>query len=179
MLCLADRGLTAHPLFLAAAASGAALLWRAKSNAVLPVLGRLPDGSYLSELVASPDKHRRADVLPGRVVDYGISKDGRAAAKGTTYRLITNILDPADELAALYAERWELESLFDELKTHQRGPRLILRSRPRRHLPRNLGLRLRALRPTGVDPRRRPGQPRPRQEQLHQSAPPDAASGPA
>ena len=36
---------------------------------------------------------------------------------------------PADELAALYAQRWEIESIFDELKTHQRGPRVVLRSR--------------------------------------------------
>jgi len=36
---------------------------------------------------------------------------------------------PADELAALSAQRWEIESIFDELNTHQRGPRLILRSR--------------------------------------------------
>jgi hypothetical protein len=47
--------------------------------------------------------------------------------------LLTTILDPAqapaDELAALYAQRWEVESIFDELKTHQRGPRVILRSR--------------------------------------------------
>src|SRR5450756_1737516 len=59
MLCLADRGFTAHPLFSAAASTGAALLWRAKNNAVLPVLERLPDGSFRSELVATPDKNRR------------------------------------------------------------------------------------------------------------------------
>src|SRR5674476_381213 len=46
MLCLADRGFTAHPLFSAAAATGAALLWRAKNNAALPVLEPLPDGSF-------------------------------------------------------------------------------------------------------------------------------------
>ena len=49
------------------------------------------------------------------------------------YRLITTILDPdqapAEELAALYPERWELESALDELKTHQRGPRVVLRSK--------------------------------------------------
>ncbi|MBC7593125.1 MAG: hypothetical protein H7288_04175 [Kineosporiaceae bacterium] len=45
MLCLADRGFTAHPLFSAAAATGAALLWRAKSNASFPVLERFDDGS--------------------------------------------------------------------------------------------------------------------------------------
>ena len=54
MLVLADRGFTAHPLFAAAAETGADLLWRAKNNAVLPVLERLPDGSSRSELVATP-----------------------------------------------------------------------------------------------------------------------------
>jgi hypothetical protein len=33
------------------------------------------------------------------------------------------------ELAALYPQRWELESALDELKTHQRGPRMVLRSK--------------------------------------------------
>jgi Insertion element 4 transposase N-terminal/Transposase DDE domain len=133
MLCLADRGFTAHPLFSAAAATGAALLWRAKNNAVLPELERLPDGSFLSELVATPDKYRREHVLPVRVIEYAIDDEGRPGATGTTYRLLTTILDPtaapASELAALYAQRWEIESIFDELKTHQRGPRVILRSR--------------------------------------------------
>ena len=133
MLCLADRGFTAHPLFSSAAATGAALLWRAKKNAVLPVLERLPDGSFLSELVASPDKYRREDVLLVRVVGYAIDDESRPGAIGTTYRLLTTILDPtqapADELATLYAQRWEIESIFDELKTHQRGPRVVLRSR--------------------------------------------------
>jgi len=133
MLCLADRGFTSHPLFSAAAATGAALLWRAKNIAVLPVLERLPDGSFRSELVATPDKNRREHVLPVRVIEYAIDDEGRPGATGTTYRLLTTILDPtaapADELAALYAQRWEIESIFDELKTHQRGPRVILRSR--------------------------------------------------
>jgi len=133
MLCLADRGFTAHPLFAAAAASGADLLWRAKSNAVLPVLERLSDGSFRSELVASTDKRQRQDVLTVRVIEYTLEDAGRPAAAGTTYRLLSTVLDPeaapADELAALYAQRWEIESIFDELKTHQRGPRTILRSR--------------------------------------------------
>lgn len=133
MLVLADRGFTAHPLFAAAAATGADLLWRAKSNAVLPVLERLPDGSFRSELVATPDKRIRANVQGVRVVEYAIDDPGRPDAKGTRYRLVTTITDPelapADELAVLYAQRWEIESVFDELKTHQRGPRVVLRSR--------------------------------------------------
>ena len=36
---------------------------------------------------------------------------------------------PAEELAALYQERWEIETAFDELKTHLRGARIVLRSK--------------------------------------------------
>ena len=36
---------------------------------------------------------------------------------------------PAAELAAAYAQRWEIELAFDELKTHQRGPEAVLRSK--------------------------------------------------
>lgn len=67
MLCMADRKFTGHPLFKAAAASGADLLWRARSNTVLPASERLPDGSFISELVAGTDIHRREDVIPVRV----------------------------------------------------------------------------------------------------------------
>ena len=49
------------------------------------------------------------------------------------YRLITTILDPlqapAKELAALYHERWEIETALDELKTHLRGAQIVLRSK--------------------------------------------------
>jgi hypothetical protein len=49
------------------------------------------------------------------------------------YRLVTTILDPlqapAEELAALYHERWEIENTFDELKTHLRGRQIVLRSK--------------------------------------------------
>ncbi|MER8003420.1 transposase [Streptomyces sp. NPDC095613] len=36
---------------------------------------------------------------------------------------------PAAELAALYAQRWEIEITLEEIKTHQGGPHLLLRSR--------------------------------------------------
>jgi IS4 transposase len=49
------------------------------------------------------------------------------------YRLLTSVLDearaPADELAALYHERWEIETAMDELKTHLRGSQIVLRSK--------------------------------------------------
>jgi hypothetical protein len=132
MLCLADRGFTAYPLWSVAAATGADLVWRAKGNAVLPVLARHPDGSYASELTAALDR-RREHPLPVRVVEYALEDPARSGAEDTRYRLVTTILDPgaapAPELAALYAQRWEIESALDELKTHQRGPRVVLRSR--------------------------------------------------
>ena len=65
-----------------------------------------------------------------RVVDYTID-DGRE--NPTSYRLFTTMLDPdevtAVDLAAAYTQRWEIEMAFDELKTHQRGPRTVLRSK--------------------------------------------------
>jgi hypothetical protein len=134
MLLLADRGFTSYELWLAAASAGAQLLWRASATFSLPVLELLPDGSYVSRLL--PGKGTRlhkagAGPVTVRVVEYTID-DGRAPPD-ERYRLITTLLDPgqapAAELAALYAQRWEFESALDEIKTHQRGAGLVLRSR--------------------------------------------------
>lgn len=131
MLCLADRGFYSFELWNEARATAAQLLWRTKSNHRLAVRERLSDGSYLSELFASSDR-QRDDGVPVRVVEYAIDDPGRPASD-TRYRLLTTILDPdrapADELAALYAQRWEFEGALDELKVHQRGPRVVLRSK--------------------------------------------------
>ena len=67
-----------------------------------------------------------------RVIPYTIDDPGRPQAE-PSYRLITTVLDPAlapaAELAALYEQRWEFETMLDELKTHQRGSRVVLRSK--------------------------------------------------
>ncbi|MFD3809362.1 IS4 family transposase [Streptomyces sp. NPDC058619] len=129
MLLLADRGFYGFELWQAARSTGADLLWRVKKNAVLPVLQRLPDGSYLSAIHADTDRKRRANPVAVRVIEYTLGPDG----DGDVYRLITTICDPgaapAADLAALYAQRWEIETTFDEIKTHQRGPKLVLRSK--------------------------------------------------
>jgi hypothetical protein len=133
MLLLADRGFRGFDLWRAAAATGAQLLWRAKSDMVLPVVTQLADGSYLSHIFASRDKNRHADPITVRVIEYTLDgpKNARTPAD-TVYRLVTSILDPeaapAIELAALYTQRWEIETTLDELKTHQGGRNLILRS---------------------------------------------------
>lgn len=134
-LALADRGLLAVELWRQAQASGAELLWRAKTGSTghaLPVDQALADGSWLSRLDAGG--HRRRDPrgpVTVRVLDYTI--DTPRPGQQQVYRLVTSILDPAQapaaELAALYHQRWELEGALDELKTHQRGPRAVLRSK--------------------------------------------------
>jgi hypothetical protein len=134
MLVLADRNFYSHGLWTEAAATGAQLLWRTKAGHVLPADERLADGSWLSHLRQfNPGRHRMTgtDVVV-RVIDYAVDDPGRPQAE-PRYRLITTILDPAAapaaELAALYPQRWEFETILDELKTHQRGPKVVLRSK--------------------------------------------------
>ena len=132
MVVLADRGFYSFELWNKARSSGAELLWRTKSNHNLAIRERLGDGSYLSELYEIVNYSRTGEGVPVRVVEYTLDDPGRPQAEAK-YRLITTILDPAaapaGELAALYAQRWEIESALDELKTHQRGPRMVLRSK--------------------------------------------------
>jgi hypothetical protein len=131
MLCLADRFFPGYQLWTAAAAGGADLLWRTRQNARLEVDRRLADGSYLSRLYASTsDRRNQRKAIVVRVIEYRL-KDIPDAEP--IYRLITTILDaekaPANELAALYHERWEIETSLDELKTHLRGAQIVLRSK--------------------------------------------------
>jgi len=131
-LLMADRGFAGLDQWRGASAGGADLLWRIKASAVLPVRRELPDGSYLSDIVAARDHRRRSDPTVVRVIEYTLDDPG-LPQHPAPYRLITTILDhqaaPARELAALYNERWEIETTLDELKTHQRGPAQVLRSR--------------------------------------------------
>ncbi|CAN5549355.1 IS4 family transposase [soil metagenome] len=131
MLLLADRGFFSYALWRKASVTGAGLLWRVRTGYGAPVpvhVADLADGSWLAHLRGSSDRH--SEPMLARVIDYTID-DGRE--NPATYRLFTTLLDPveapATELAAAYVQRWEIESTFDELKTHQRGPRVVLRSK--------------------------------------------------
>jgi len=130
MLVMADRNFYGFKLWQKACASGAKLLWRVKSNLGLPVQQELADGSYMSTVYDSDDRARRSGQQV-RVIDYTL-KDSATPVQDS-YRLVTNILDPeaapALELAALYHERWEIESVFDEFKTHMRSTSTVLRSK--------------------------------------------------
>lgn len=131
MLCLADRGFFGFEMWRQALATKAQLLWRIKKNAVLPCDERLADGSYLSRIYPSDkDRRHQTNAIRVRVIEYRL--DGVADAE-PIYRLVTSMLDPqpapAQELAALYHERWEIETALDELKTHLRGAKIVLRSK--------------------------------------------------
>lgn len=130
MLLLADRGFYSFKLWQIASATGAALLWRVSATLKLPQQEVLPDGSYLSIVYDSADTARKHGVTV-RVVEYEL--DGSATPTQDGYRLLTNVFDasraPAQELAALYHERWEIEGVFDEFKTHLRANSTVLRSK--------------------------------------------------
>ena len=147
-LLIADRGFCTWPDWQAAAATGAALLWRVKADLRLPVLELLPDGSYLSA-VARPALHDKArskliaaaragarldpaQAMHVRVIEYQVP--GRhGEGSGELIALITTITDPAAasarELAEAYCQRWEEETGNDQLKACLRGPGAVLRSK--------------------------------------------------
>lgn len=129
MLCLADRGFNGFEHWEQASATGAQLLWRCPSTRILPVEQLLEDGSYLSTIrpsgVSRADAQSRA--IQVRVIDYKLPD------AEPHYRLITTLLRakaaPSMELAELYHRRWEMEAIYDELKTHLRQSRRVLRSK--------------------------------------------------
>jgi hypothetical protein len=157
-LLTADRGFYSWTGWDTAAATGAALLWRAPTQLALPVVRVLEDGTYLTvvmdsairgarrdrivaaaraghDLADHPDalgKHGRPAARLARVIEYDVP-DRAGGGTGELIVLLTTITDPgaarADELAAAYHQRWEEETGNDQLKTHLRGPGKVLRSR--------------------------------------------------
>ena len=129
MLCLADRYYLGYEL------------WRKAEHRRGPALAsqeERPSGhreTFARRVLSEPDLsvHRRSGPSAegyGSPVEYRL--EGIPGAE-PLYRLVTTILDhrpaPAKELAALYQERWEIETTLDELKTHLRGARIVLRSK--------------------------------------------------
>lgn len=132
MLCLADRGFNGHAHWQQAQATGAQLLWRCADHRLLPRHQELSDGSYLSTIVPSGVSRAQAQerAIVVRVIEYALPGVADAQRR---YRLLTTLLDPqqapALELAALYHQRWQVEEVFDELKTHLLRSRRVMRSK--------------------------------------------------
>jgi len=121
MILLADRNFASQKLLAAVAATGADLLVRVKNSRRLPVCRRLADGSWIS----------RIGPVEVRVVHCEITVATTAGRRTGVYQLVTTVTDaavPAAELIRLYHDRWEIETVYLELKTTILGGR-VLRAR--------------------------------------------------
>src|SRR5690606_11371689 len=138
MLVTADSGFHSWQLWDLYSASDAALCWRVGASVALPLVRRLPDGSYLALIFApnTPAKRKAALLAAARAGEQGdedrarVVRAGeytvpdRGGPDGELVCVITTILDPAElsapEAAFAYYQRWEHESGLDEIKTHLR-----------------------------------------------------------
>lgn len=123
MLLVWDRGFFSYLLWKGIVTQGCQLLARARSRLVLPVTRALADGSYLSKLYRRDwERTKDRDGLVVRVIRYTLN-DPQRVGHGAEHMLLTTLLDaeryPARELVLLYHERWEIELVYDEQKTHQ------------------------------------------------------------
>lgn len=123
MLLLWDRGFLSYTLWKQALQHTGQLLARVPSRLVLHPVQHLSDGSYLAKLY--PNATERSQDRQGvvvRVIRYTLN-DPQRVGHGDEHVLLTTLLDavasPALELVLLYHERWEIELVYDEQKTHQ------------------------------------------------------------
>jgi len=133
MLCLADRLFPGYELWQQASASGAHLLWRAKVALPLERLETLEDGSWIARWLPKDKKKTQPQGVMVRVIEYRLGGAQGGGEKDEIYRLLTTLLDcreaPAQELASLYPERWEVELTIKEAKEVIRGKEITLRSK--------------------------------------------------
>lgn len=135
MLLMADRAFYSFHRWRDCSGRCGALLWRVRNDLKPERLQALADGSYLALIRPSQKLIRRRlarsdESMTVRVIEYqAVMADD---SLGERVRLFTDLLDPevasAEELAALYPHRWPVETGFDELKSHLRGPERVLRS---------------------------------------------------
>jgi hypothetical protein len=127
MLVLADRGFPSYALYTQAASTGAQLAWRVSASFTLPVLERLSEGTYRSEL-----RGRRKDQrISVRVVEFTVKDKDTGISE--LFVIATTLSDPvcypAAEIARLYLERWKAELVFKILKVQVRETHATLRSK--------------------------------------------------
>ena len=135
MLVMHDAGLFSGGLWQGIRPCGAHAL-SALAEGVLTTATKgqaLCDGSYLAWLQPNKEAlYPLKEPMLIRVIEYRIT-DSRLGEPEQVYRLATTLLDeqryPALELIVLYHERWEIELVYDEIKTHQRQQMKVLRSK--------------------------------------------------
>jgi len=123
MLLLWDRGFFSYVLWKSIVTQGCQLLARVSSRLVLRPMQSLADGSYLAKIypcASERNKDRQGIVV--RVIRYTLDDPLRVGHR-QEHVLLTTLLDaaryPAVALVLLYHERWEIELVYDEQKTHQ------------------------------------------------------------
>ncbi len=140
-LCIVDRGFLSAPSLLPYSLQGANRHWltRAKKNTALHVIQKLGKDDHLVELNISPEARSNDPSLPERWLVRAVRYQRRGFQPQL---LLTSLLDrkayPANTLAALYHERWELELGFDEVKTEILEREETLRSKSPRGIAQEL-----------------------------------------
>jgi Transposase DDE domain len=141
MLILNDRNFLSANWLWAVQQRGADVLARLAAGIYTQRSRTLADGSYLVTV-----RPKGQAPMSLRVIEYRLhplvaqelallpsSRNSRPASPAAVHRLLTTLLDPlrfpALELIGLYHERWEIELVIDEIKTHQRLSGQPLRSK--------------------------------------------------
>lgn len=116
-LLLLDRGFMSMHLYANLVAHDVAFVSRVRNTRKARILARRGPGDYDVEVKGTkstdPKDRRGRPTMILRLVEYRIGREW--------IRLLTNLTDASiggREIAELYHERWEVELVFDELKTH-------------------------------------------------------------
>ncbi len=124
MLVMWDRGFHAFDMVAGVLGRGAHVLSRLPAYVKPTRVMSLPDGSWLGDIFpCNPQRRKRGEHLLVRILEYEID-DPHRPGHAQHHRLLTTLLDPVQypalDLVCLYHERWEVESVIDEIDTHQR-----------------------------------------------------------
>ena len=118
-----DRGFFCYEDWKVLIARKIQLLVRVKKSLILKRVRGLSDGSYVAKIYPTAyAREKDRNGLEVRVIEYTLD-DPQRTGHGETHRLITTLMNPllyaALDLIVGYHERWEIELVFDEQKTHQ------------------------------------------------------------
>jgi Transposase DDE domain len=145
---LADGGFFSMDRWVRFSGRGAHLAWRVKNGAKsvpFKTVQTLTDGSELvllresDSMLARRRRENKDKILPrlpdtiARLVSFTICARTARRVKTATIKVLTTLLDPqassASEIAALYAERWQIEIAYLHLKKTIKGTGRVLRGR--------------------------------------------------
>lgn len=144
-----DRGFFSYTLWKQVVTQGCPLLARVRGGLVLRPTRMLADGSYLAKLyLRGWERSKDREGLLVRVIRY-THNDPQRVGCGQEHVLLTTLWDaaayPARALVLLYHERWEIELVYDEQKTHQNPWRVTKPADLRSQTPRGVLQALYAL----------------------------------